>query len=181
MVMGGPETGGGTGVPPDWNGARPKARRSGFRTLLYVLVAVGGVLVLTCAGVLVFVPEIRQTFSAAMASQSAPGTDELRAAGCAQAGVMDLGAALGAIVEEQRAETGEPPEIPTLYVSCQKQEEAELDCDRVAAVYVGAVGQASARFVAQVNDTGFAPELLCQAVYDTDGTRLGTIEELAPE
>ncbi len=180
MSMGGPDMGGGIGVPPSGDGSGPRKGRSGFRILLYVLVGVGAVLVLTCGSALFFAyrnPTVRRTIDAAMASQSATGTAELRDAGCVQAGVIDLASAFEESLQKARPE--EVAEIPTLYVTCQLGSEVELDCDQVARIYLQAVGEAPARFVTQVNAAGFVPELKCQLVFEPDGTRIGTLEEMA--
>ena len=161
-----------------------KPKRSGFRTLLYVLVGIGGLLVLTCGGLILYAsqnPAIRETISAAMEAQSAEGTEELRAAGCSQAAVMDIGAAMDALIEE--AGEGAPGEIgiPKLFVTCQRSSDAAIDCDEVARVYLGSVGAREERFVAQVNGGGLSADLLCQVVYEGDGTRIGSLEEVARE
>ncbi len=170
-----------TGTPPELGGppAPEKKGRSGFRILLYVLVGLGAVLVLTCGGLAFFAyrdPAIRETIGAAMEAQNAPGAAELRQAGCAQAGVMDMGAAMEAILE-RAPETD--LSIPTLFVSCQVAAEGEsLDCDQVARTYLAAVGRAPERFVAQVNSAGINSRQLCQVVFSEDGQRLGTLEEV---
>jgi len=179
MSMGGPDMGGGIGVPP--TGDDSKKGRSGFRILLYVLVGVGAVLVLTCGSALFFAyrnPTVRKTIDAAIASQSAPGTSELRAAGCVQATVIDLAAALQEPLEQAGAAAAE---IPTLYVTCQLASDADLDCDAIARVYLETVGEAPGRFVAQVNGSGLIPTPVCQLVFDAEGNRLGTLEEVAAQ
>jgi hypothetical protein len=172
--------GGGIGVPPTGDGSGAKRGRSGFRILLYVLVGTGAVLVLTCGSAMFFAyrnPTVRKTIDAAIASQSAPGTAGLRAAGCVQATVIDLAAALAEPLE--RAGGAAAVEIPTIYVTCQLASDAELDCEDIAGIYLESVGEAPGRFVAQVNGAGLIPTPVCQLVFDGQGNRLGTLEEVA--
>ena len=74
MTTGGPE------IP-----GRIEPERSGLRVFLYVLLALGGLGVITCAGIVFFAarnPAVREFVSAVAGAQSAPGTEQLRDAGC---------------------------------------------------------------------------------------------------
>ncbi len=99
MTMGGPEISG-----------RRESDRSGLRVFLYVLLALGGLGVLTCGGLLFFAarnPAVQQFVETMAGSQSAPGTQQLRDAGCAVAQVFDFGSALALLSELDAAEMGE--------------------------------------------------------------------------
>ena len=101
----------------------------------------------------------------------APGTRELRAAGCRQAVVVDLstllkmGEDLGARTERKRGSA-------ELMVYCTVGEDGS-GCDQVAAVYVKALGGRAAHdFVATVGREG-RKETVCSRHYSETGALLG--------
>ncbi len=94
---------------------------------------------------------------------NAPGTSELRTAGCDQAMVMntdDLAPLVG--------KTG--PHTEKLIVTCIGRSTNVPTCDDAASAYVRAVGTATAPFVVTVRKTDGKADR-CIERYATDGTR----------
>jgi hypothetical protein len=175
MTMGGPEISG-----------RRESGRSGLRVLLYVLLALGGVGVLTCGGLLFFAarnPAVRQFVETIAGSQSAPGTEQLRDAGCAIAQVFDFGSALELLSELDAAERSEADALTDMtMVQCvlSKSDSGGLDCDEVARIYSSAVPDPPDRFFVQVM-VQFSSQVVCRVVYSADGTPIAPLDEYDPD
>jgi hypothetical protein len=175
MTMGGPEISG-----------RRESDRSGLRVLLYVLLALGGVGVLTCAGLLFVAarnPAVRQFAETIAGSHSAPGTQQLRDAGCAVAQVFDIGSALAQLSEFNNREIDEVDALTGLtLVQCvrPRKNSGGLDCDEVAQVYSSAVSDPPDRFLVQVM-VQFSSQTNCQVVYDADGSPIAPLEQYDPD
>ena len=70
----------------------PRGGGGALRTVGIVLVVLGGAALLVCAGGAYWLAQnetVRAGFDAIVASRNAPGAEELRAAGCDEAMVMD--------------------------------------------------------------------------------------------
>lgn len=156
-------------------------KRSGFRVFLYVLLALMGLLFLTCgAGVYFFtqtdqgkkiMEAVGDTQAAVEAAMKAPGTDELRALGCDTAMVMqlsDFAKMLEAITPEDTL-----PQEPadTLMVICQLGLLGgdPPTCQAVAETYAAAAAP-TIPFLVNVSKQGGTS--ICDAPFTADGTPL---------
>jgi hypothetical protein len=100
-------------------------------------------------------------------SQRAPGTKELRAIGCVRAMVFDPTQVQE--IASTFVDAGAEPSGDRLQVVCSANNAAvPPTCDRVAATYVAAVGQATGPFVAVVTASGDAQKG-CIRRYMADG------------
>ena len=175
MTMEGPEISG-----------RRESGRGGLRVLLYVLLALGGLGVLTCGGLLFFAarnPAVRQFVETIAGSQSAPGTEQLRDAGCAIAQVFDLGSALELLSELDAAGRGEADALTDMtMVQCvlSRSDSSGLDCDEVARIYSSAVPDPPDRFLVQVM-VQLSSRVVCRVVYSSDGTPIAPLDEYDPD
>ena len=175
MTMGGPEISGGR-----------ESNRSGLRVFLYVLLALGGLGALTCGGLLFFAarnPAVQEFVETMAGSQSAPGTQQLRDAGCALAQVFDFGNALELLPE---TDSPERDKVETLMemtmVQCvlPKSDSSGVGCDEVAKVYSSAVPDPPDRFFVQVI-VQFSSQIVCGVVYSADGTPIAPLDEYDPD
>jgi hypothetical protein len=175
MTMGGGEISG-----------RRESGRSGLRVFLYVLLALGGVGVLTCGGLLFLAarnPAVQEFIETMAGSQSAPGTQQLRDAGCAIAQVFDLGSTLELFSKLDAAGAGEAnPLLDMTMVQCvlSKSDSSGLGCDEVAKVYSSAVPDPPDRFLVQVT-VQFSSQVDCQVVYGADGTPIAPLDQYDPD
>jgi hypothetical protein len=108
-------------------------------------------------------------------AMNAPGTPELRAAGCQQAMVMDLEkfAAIAAKYDDAAAAKKPVTTKYRLQVSCTPKMGKTISCEDVATTYRAAVGTPSGKFLAMVQRSGSRRE--CSKLYDVDGTDLGDL------
>ena len=176
-----------------------EGRKSGCTVLLYILAAVGAIVVVVGAIVLLItgikaaqffggedgkrmVEGIKETVEIAEAAQGAPGTDELRAAGCDTASVMNMGDMMGAVSnfvgEEDREEIEEIASSGKLLVLCQVSFGAgePLECDELARIYGAAVPDAPEEFMVQSQKAGRIKDH-CLGVYRPDGTFVSDVGE----
>jgi hypothetical protein len=164
---------------------RIEPERSGLRVFLYVLLALGGLGVLTCAGLAFFLvgnPAVRELAGTIAGAQSAPGTQQLRDAGCNVAQVFDLGSAM-AVLSEFSEEIAQYPEaLDMTLVQCvvSKANSGGLGCDEVAGIYSSAVPEPPDRFLVQVTFQ-FSSQSPCQVVYGADGTPIAPLDQYDPE
>lgn len=160
--------------------------RSGLRVFLYVLLALGGLGVLTCGGLLFFAarnPAVRQFVETMAGSQSAPGTQQLRDAGCDVAQVIDLGSAMELFSELDAAELGEAEALMDMtMVQCvlPRSDDTGLGCDEVAKIYSAAVPDPPDRFFVQVM-LQFSSRAECRVVYGADGMPIAPLEQYDPD
>jgi hypothetical protein len=175
MTMGGPEISGGR-----------ESNRSGLRVFLYVLLALGGLGVLTCGGLLFFAarnPAVQEFVETMAGSQSAPGTQQLRDAGCAIAQVFDFGSALALLSELDAAKMGEADALLNMtMVQCvlSKADSSGLGCNEVAKVYSSAVPDPPDRFLVQVM-VQFSSQVDCRVVYGADGWPIAPLDQYDPD
>jgi hypothetical protein len=161
-------------------------KRSGLRVFLYILLAVGGLGVLTCGGLLLLAarnPAVQQFVEAMAGSQSAPGTQQLRDAGCEIAQVFDLGSALALLSELDTGEMGEAEALMDMtMVQCllPRSDSSGLGCDEVARIYSTAVPDPPDRFLVQVSPQ-FSSKAGCQVVYGADGAPIAPFDEYDPD
>ena len=171
----------GPGIP-----GRRESDRSGLRVLLYVLLALGSLGVLTCAGLLFLAarnPAVQQFVETMAGSHSAPGTEQLRDAGCAVAQVIELGSVMALLPEFDEQEVREATALMDLtMVQCvlSKSDSGELGCDEVAKIYSSAVPDPPDRFLVQVA-VQFSSQGDCQVVYSADGTPIAPLDQYHPE
>jgi hypothetical protein len=157
-------------------------RRSGTRTAASVITLLVVCGALTCGGAALwlFHSETGQellaaasgTVEIAQAGLTAPGTDELRAAGCQTAMVVDFGSMLQLMAvlvdeEEMQAVLDEGIASDTPVVSCSVAGDGGISCQGVARVYVEAVAPTQGFFVhLQGGDED------CEAAFDATGELL---------
>ncbi|WP_394827627.1 hypothetical protein [Pendulispora albinea] len=162
----------GPGMPPY---GTPPARKSG-KGWVIALSILGGLtfLALVGLGVGVYVFTKSDVGQAAFKmvdvskkSLNAPGTEELRRLGCAQALVVDATEFASAMAGIFDGGTG-VPEIDRLVVTCQLEKEPGPTCNDVAAAYVRAVGTVKKEFMVSVQKPNDS-EPACQAAYDSSG------------
>jgi len=124
---------------------------------------------------------IKETVEIAQAAQHAPGTDELRAAGCDTASVMDLGEMMGAVSnfagEEDQEELEALSEKEMTMISCQVSfgDDPPLECDEIARVYGAAVPDAPDEIMVQSQKAGRIKDH-CAGIYQPDGTYVGPLD-----
>ena len=174
MTTGGPEIQG-----------RIEPERSGLRVFLYILLALGALGAVTCGSLIFFAarnPAVREFVETMAGAQSAPGTQQLRDAGCSVAQVFDLGSAMALLSEFDEELAQAPEELDMTLVQCvvSKPGSIELGCDEVAGIYSSAVPEPPERFLVQVSFQ-FSSEAPCQIVYGSDGTPIAPLEEYDPE
>jgi len=176
-----------------------EGRRSGCTVLLYILAAVGALVVVVGAIVLLITgiravkffggeegqrmfEGIKETVEIAEAAQQAPGTDEVRAAVCDSASVMNLGEMMGAVSnfvgEEDRQEIETIAASDQLLVLCQVSfgSKEPLECDELARIYAAAVPDAPDEFMVQSQKSGRIKDH-CLGVYRPDGTFVSGVDE----
>lgn len=161
--------------------------RRGFKILgaivVFVVVGIGALAVVLLQNPRVqgLVRTMRAGFDAVMAGRNAPGTEALRAAGCATAMVLDIEAARRELVAdaEQRARMGAG--LGGALVLCGVSGDG-LTCERVAEVYGKAVPDGEP-FSVMVRARG-EKEARCSGRFGRDGSRLGdmpaTARDLTP-
>lgn len=168
--------------PPGPSGAAPKKKNSGC--LIAVLVVLGVALVgVVAAGVGVYqfsqseegkkaFEIVGESWRVQAEARDAPGVEELKAAGCTQAMVMDL-SRLVALMDEEDAEPALPEDKPFTMVSCTTRSET-LSCEDVRAVYLAAAPPPQGPYLIQVSVMSFSLEdqTRCQQAFAADGTRL---------
>ncbi len=166
-------------LPPPIEEVHRRARARTAASVITILVVCGA---LTCGGAAIwlFQSEMGQellaaasgTIEIAQSGLTAPGTDELRAAGCQIAMVVDFGDMLQlvkALVDEDEMQAVLDEEIPpdTQVVTCDAAGAEGISCQDVARVYVEAVAPSQAFFV---HLQGGDEE--CQAAFDSSGEPL---------
>jgi hypothetical protein len=159
---------------------------SGFKILLYVLLGLGVLGVLTC-GSLFYLgwrdPAVRQFVETMVGSQSAPGTEQLREAGCVVAQVFDFASALAIFSQFDVGESSQAEAVRDLtMVQCvlSSANEDALGCDEVARIYASAVEDPPERFLVQVlvqRSTAFP----CRMVYAADATPIAPLDDYLAE
>jgi len=166
---------------PDPIDPGPGGGGGGFRIVGIVLLVLGVAMIAVCAGGAYWLSQneaVMDGIESLTASINAPGTEELRAAGCTEAMVLDpkvFFRIVGSLSEELDLDEGELDEVlPESLVNCTSAGDAALDCDAVAAIYVAAVSDLAGPFMAQVTSGSTEP---CQRVYAADGTPLGSFAE----
>jgi hypothetical protein len=155
------------------------AVRRGFKILGGVIVffLVGGI---TLGVVLMQNPRVRnmvrtlrEGVGAAVAGQHAPGTDELRAAGCTTAMVLDVRRTMKRIAPTADVESGPAAGLGDALVICAVTGETILTCEHVAEIYGRAVSS-EAPFAVTLQGRG-SKEPNCSGLFSRDGTRLRDI------
>lgn len=171
-------------------------QRTGMPTAVKVLLILGllfllfiGGFVGVCAYCVAANPELRQmgklvgeSVRMGITATKAPGTRELREAGCAQAMVMDMRRIAELAKEMDESEHGSTEQTEALdrvTVVCQvSSAQGALSCEDVARTYGAAVENPPAEFAAVVQ-ARFAQKTVCQGIYGPDGTKLGDLEQEA--
>ena len=115
-------------------------------------------------------------------SATAPGTTELRAAGCESAMITSTKKMMGTITKfvppEKRDGASLDQIQDVLIVMCNKNlfSSDALDCAKVASVYGKAVPSAPAQFIVTVKKQGNRGDQ-CAGYYRADGSRVGEIDK----
>ncbi len=174
-----------------------ESSRKGCLIILYAMAAAGllalvggGALLLAAGAGLVgltstergqdIVRGIAETTELAMEASSAPGTDELRAAGCSQALVSTVGAMVGVVSafvpEDDREDLDLGAHGDEVYVMCQLTpfDDVHLDCAEVARTYGAAVSEPPERFVVMVDDLR-SDDGDCLGYYDAEGRHVADV------
>ncbi|MFT3837529.1 MAG: hypothetical protein QM723_11090 [Myxococcaceae bacterium] len=174
------------GAPPPGGPGGPAGQKksSTSKVVLIILAVLGGLALICCIVSAVFAnqamkdPNVRKGFAAAgkglkMAEKgmSAPGTAELRKAGCSQAMVIDMADAMEII--DMFADGGETKKMPdelTSMVICQGNmfDNLPTDCGVLAKTYVEAAHPTHG-FALQVQKQG-EQKPICQNTYEADGS-----------
>jgi len=169
--------------------------RSGCLTVLYVVLGLFALMAVTFGvGTCMFlrsetgqkvVKTAREGFSVLREATSAPGTKELREAGCDVAMVMAFSRMIDVLKEiapeaAQRTSTDQLPGNGTL-IMCQLQPGAidAPDCATVARTYGSAVQDAAPRFGVIVQEAG-AQKARCRGTYGRDGQFIAPLEPDRP-
>ncbi len=124
----------------------------------------------------------RELVQVTLEASSAPGTQELMAAGCQSASVMDVGRMADAFgklgLEDGDDDSGAVFITDLPYVMCQKgfTSPSELDCSAVAVIYAAAVPDAPDAFIVMVSGMTGASQG-CDGYYDGEGRFLAKIED----
>lgn len=131
-------------------------------------------------------PEVRKVFavvkegvSASISGMNAPGTEQLREAGCKQAMVFDT-RKMVELVEELEPSTDDAPDAASMAptIICQVGSKSALDCPTVVQVYVSAVPDAPEELIVQVQENSFMKQgQRCGGLYGRDGTLLQEFAE----
>jgi hypothetical protein len=170
-----------TDIPP--LPARPSAKRSGYTTVLYVVLGLVGFFVLTTiVGVVVFVRSdtgkriidtVGRSVTVFQQASSAPGTEQLRAHGCTRALVIPFDK-LADIMREMAPDAARdinrrqlPGEGTMVLCQVTTSETPAPACADVARVYAEAVPASPARFGVTVQ---LRNKAVCDGKYTRDGT-----------
>jgi hypothetical protein len=144
---------------------QPPPPKKGMNGCLLAALIVGGVCILIAAVVGIFVWKAAKVITAAAEEGlNAPGTAELRAAGCDAAVIMDM-SKISSLFDAGTTSAGE-----SVIVSCSVVAgKTAPKCDDLAKTYVKAVGGSRGNFLVQVTpQSGGAP--MCKKVYSSSGT-----------
>ncbi len=151
--------------------------------MLIILGVLGGLALLCCIGFMIAGkqmmkdPNFKKGINAlgkgmkmAEKGMTAPGTDQLRKAGCTQAMALDLADAMEIV--EMFADAGEkgPPEDMGIMVICQGNvfDKLPSDCGALAKIYADAAHPTKG-FALMVQKQG-DQKPICQNTYEADGT-----------
>ena len=127
-------------------------------------------------------PAVQQFVETMAGSQSAPGTQQLRDAGCEIAQVFDLGSALALLSELDTGKMGEVEALMDMtMVQCllPRSDSSGLGCDEVAKIYSSAVSDPPDRFLVQVVVQLSSPD--CRVVYSADGAPISALDQHDPK
>jgi len=139
--------------------------KKGMNGCLLAALIVGGVCVLIAAVVGIFIWKAAKVITAAAEDGlNAPGTAELRAAGCDAAVIMDM-SKISALFD-----AGSTTAAESVIVSCSVASgKTAPKCDDLAKTYAKAVGGSRGNFLVQVTPQGGAAPT-CKKVYSPAGT-----------
>jgi hypothetical protein len=167
--------------------AQTPQRRSGCLLALYIMLGLGTLVIVASliAGWLFMRSERGQKVikavseSMAMAKQAmqAPGTDELRKAGCTQAMVIPTSQILKIVSEVAPEAQKDMPESVAgdTLIMCQINSDTKgPDCPAVAQIYAKAVPDSPESFGITVQRQG---QTTCQGTYARDGTFLDSFDQ----
>ncbi len=154
----------GQGYGPPQGPPGPPVKK-GMNGCLLAALIVGGIGIVVAAVAGIFIYKAAKTLTqVAEDGLNAPGSAELRAAGCEAAVVMDL-SKLSALFDAGGAQGG----TPGIVISCATRPgKAGPTCDDLAKTYVKAVGNPRSDFIVQVQPQGVA-KADCKKVYSAKG------------
>jgi hypothetical protein len=144
---------------------QPPPPKKGMNGCLLAALIVGGVCVLIAAVVGIFIWKAAKVITAAAEDGlNAPGTTELRAAGCDAAVIMDM-SKISALFD-----AGSTSATESVIVSCSVTAgKTAPKCDDLAKTYAKAVGGSHGNFLVQVTPGG-GGVATCKKVYSPNGT-----------
>jgi hypothetical protein len=153
----------------------------GLGFLLVMIVLMG-----TCTYCVMSNPEARkigaligESVRMGLAATKAPGTDELRAAGCDEAMVMDMRDFMKAVSELDKNAEKSPSELDwqTMVICQVRLGSTKLSCENIARVYGKAVPGAPAKFAVGIQ-VSLPQQDICRGLYGPDGTKLGELQNV---
>ena len=170
-------------------------QRSGCLTVLYVVLGLFALMAVTFGvGTCMFIRSdrgqkvirtVREGISVVREASTAPGTKELRAAGCEVAMVMAF-SRITEVLKEIAPEVAEQATLEQMpgngtLIMCQLRSSTvdAPDCARVARTYGSAVRDAAPRFGVILQESG-AREPRCQGIYARDGRFIEPLERNKP-
>jgi hypothetical protein len=158
------------GYPPQQGYGPPQGPppKKGMNGCLLAALIVGGIGIVVAAIAGIFIYKAAKAITAvAEEGLNAPGSAELRAAGCEAAVVMDL-SKISALFDAGATQGS----TPGIVISCATSPAKKAPtCDDLAKTYVKAVGAPGTDFIVQVQPQGGAkPD--CKKVYSPKGTFL---------
>lgn len=155
-----------------------------LRLTLSASVAIAGIFALqSCCGECGDVAKVMGgTVQLIQEMSSAPGTDELKAAGCDTAMVIspEMMAKFAKTLNDLDSSKNKQqniPELPYTVVTCQVQrKKAGVDCEAVAKIYGKAATPAPDKFGVTVNVSG-QNEPMCAGEFSPEGEKLGEMDK----
>jgi hypothetical protein len=170
----------------------PQQKKKGSSGCLIALGVVGGIFLLLAlvGGILIWrvlktdeaqaiIGAVGDATKAVQKGLNAPGTEQLRQAGCQEAMVMDVGDFMD--IAKRFVKDGgadgvkiDNEKLHTLMVTCSVgYGEKVLSCDALAVTYVKAVGGRAEKNFAMLVQRQGGQKPLCQGEYDPQGRRVG--------
>ena len=160
----------GYGLQPGYGAPPPQKKGKGC---LIAALIVGGIALLLLVGVGIFFWWAAKTVGkVAVEGMNAPGTAEMRAAGCDVAMVMDMAKVSPTLFDGGHSTDGSPDIMVECTVSAGR---TPPSCDDVAQAYVKGAGPARDEFSAEVQIQG-KNQPSCEKYYDSSGKALRTVK-----
>lgn len=167
--------------------------KSGWGKGCLIAAAVVGAITLVCGGLVTWLgyavwtnPNVQRGVAIAGAAMdltreamTAPGTVEMRQAGCTQAMAFTpelMRRFLDAVVPDAGAEEDRAPTMPLIMCAMQRGAVTAPSCEETVRAYAGAVSPAPSEIAARVGVQG-ERVARCEGIYSSDGTYLREMDE----